>query len=113
VVRAHGTRTVAGRVAQLHQEPVTLLTQRIVRDQPLGAANRFGPAPTLLMPAREPLERLEVERREPLPLVHQPLVIAALQQLARVRLDRLLEPPLGQRALEMLESSHNDASARH
>jgi hypothetical protein len=46
---------------------------------------------------------LQVDLREPLPLIHQPLVVAALQQLAGIGLDRLLQPPLRQRPLEMLD----------
>jgi len=90
-------------VAELDQQPVALLTQRIVCDQPLGATDGRGPPPIVPMPAREPLERLQVELREPAAFVHQPLVVAALQQLTAVRLDRLVEPSLGQRPLELLD----------
>src|SRR5436190_1209552 len=64
---------------------------------------RRRPPSALLMLARELVERLQVELREPLALVDQPLLIAALQQVAGVRLDRLLESPVGQRLLEVLD----------
>ena len=55
-----------------------------------------------LVLARELLKRLQVKPGEPLAFGRQPLVVAALQQLAGVQLDRLLEQPLGQRPLELL-----------
>jgi hypothetical protein len=89
-------------VTELHQEPVTLLAQRIVH-QPLRTADRVRPALVLLVPAREPLECLQVEARETVPFVRQPLVIAAFEELAAVRLDGFLEAPLGKRPLELLD----------
>jgi hypothetical protein len=103
VVGADRASAVAGLVGELDQEAVALLAQRVVRDQPLGAADRLRPALAVAVPARESLERVEVQLREPLALVRQPLVVTALQQLAGVQLDGLLEPPLGHRALELLD----------
>jgi hypothetical protein len=95
VVGANRAGTVPRRPAELDQQPVALLTQRIVRDQPFGAADGFRPALVVFLLAREPLERLGVEPREPLAFVRQPLVIAALQEFAGVQLDRFFEPPPG------------------
>ena len=53
--------------------------------------------------AREPLKRVGVKPREPLAFVRQPLVIAALQQLTGIQLDRFFEPPPRHRPLELLD----------
>ena len=82
---------------------MALLTQRIVRDQPFGAADGFRPALVVFLLAREPLERVGLEPREPFAFVRQPLVIAALQQLTGVQLDRFFELPPGHRPLELLD----------
>ena len=82
---------------------MALLTQRIVRDQPFGAADGFRPALVVFLLAGEPLERVGLEPREPFAFVRQPLVIAALQQLTGVQLDRFFELPPGHRPLELLD----------
>lgn len=55
------------------------------------------------MLTRETLERVEMEPGEPLPFVQEPLVVAAFQELARIQLDRFLEPPRGQGPLQLLD----------
>jgi hypothetical protein len=82
---------------------VVLLAQRIVSDQPLRGSNGFPPALVAFLLTGEPLERVGVKPREPLTFVRQPLVIAALQQLAAVQLDRFFELPGGHRPLELLD----------
>ena len=103
VVGAHGAGPVPGCLAEPDQQPVALLAQGIPRDQALGAADGFGPALVLLVPAGEPLQRVGVQPGEPLPVPGQPFVIAALEQLTAVDLDRLLEPVLRQCPLELLD----------
>jgi hypothetical protein len=103
VVGANGAGAVSRRLAEPYQQPVALLTERIVRDQSLGGADGFRPAPVVFLLAGEPLERVGVKPGEPTTFVCQPLVVAALQQLADVQLDRFFELPGGHRPLELLD----------
>ena len=61
---------------------MALLAQRIVSDQPLGRADGFRPALLTLLLTGEPLEHVGVKPGEPFAFFRQPLVIAALQELA-------------------------------
>jgi hypothetical protein len=51
----------------------------------------------------EALERLEVQTRDAVALLEQPLLVATLQQLTAVELERLPVPPLGQRAFKLVD----------
>ena len=101
VVDAQRSRAVAARVVQAHEQPVGLLSQRVVADQALGVAERRGRIAALVRLAHEPLERVAVQVAQPLALLEQPVVVAALEQVARVGLDGRLQPALRERLLEV------------
>jgi hypothetical protein len=70
-----------------HQDLIGRLPQRVLAQDPLGVPDRLGmPAPRLQQ-LDQPLERLEVAAAQPFALLQQPLVIAALEQVAAVQLD--------------------------
>ena len=100
MVGAQRSRTVTARVVGAHQQPVGLFAQRVVADEALRRADRRGPVAALLRLAGESLERVEVEIAQPLALLEQPVVVAALEQIARVRPDRVVQPAVRERLLE-------------
>lgn len=100
VVRPQRPRPVAGGIVEGDQTPIGLLAQRVVAQQALRIADCLSQPPPLLELLDEPLERFAVELCEPFTLLEQPLVVVALQQLAPVRLDCVLEPALRDRLLE-------------
>ena len=83
-----------------HEHAVGLLAQGVPALEPLGAADRLGQAPGVLQFVREALERRGVELRQALALLEQPFVVAALEQVAGVRVDRLLQAAVRDRVLE-------------
>jgi hypothetical protein len=94
VVGPQRPRAVAAGVVQPHQHPVGRLVQGVVPQQPLGVGDRLGLVAALLEQRGEALQGVEVAAVEPLALGEQPLVVAALQQLAAVEVGGL--PPGGQ-----------------
>ena len=103
VVGAHRTRAVAACVVQAHQCAVGVLAQGVGAHEPLGAADRRRPVLALLQLFLEPLEGIEVEAAQPLALLEHPLVVAALDQVAGIGLDRRLQAGVGDRLLEVRE----------
>ena len=99
---------VAAGVVQPHQEPVGRLPERVLAQEPLGVADRRGVLAPGLQQLGQPLQGLQVAPAQPLPLLQQPLVVAALEQVAPVQLDRLAQggellaglPGPGRRRLE-------------
>jgi hypothetical protein len=88
VVHAQRPGPVAARVVQPHQEPVGLLVQGVVLEEPLRVRDRPGLVAAGSEQRGQTLERLEEGPPEPVPLVDQPLVVGALEQVPPVQLDR-------------------------
>jgi hypothetical protein len=83
---------LAPRVVELHEQPVGVLTQRVLAHEALGMADGLG---VLIPPGqqlRQARERVEVTITQALALGQQPVVVAAGQQIARVRVDRGAQP---------------------
>jgi hypothetical protein len=89
VVDAQGSRPVAAGVVQPHQRPVGLLVQRVVAQQPLRVADRAAGVAARLQQRGDALQRVEVAGPQPLALAQQPLVVASLEEVAAIQLDRL------------------------
>jgi hypothetical protein len=69
-----------------HQDLVGRLPQRVLAQDPLGVPDRLGKLAPSLQQLDQPLERLEVAAAQPFALLQQPLVVAALEQVAAVQL---------------------------
>jgi hypothetical protein len=87
VVHPKRPRPVTACVVQPHEEPVRLLAQRVVPQEPLGVQDRPGMVAVLLKKPGEALEGLEIALAEPLALSEEPLVVAPLEKVSRVQLD--------------------------
>lgn len=102
VVGAKGPGPVTRGVVEADQQPVGLLAERVVPQEPLGIADRLGEATLCLEVLGEVLEGAEVELPQALALLEHPVVVVALDQVAAVRLDRVLQTTLRDGLLERL-----------
>jgi hypothetical protein len=101
VVGAKRPGPVAAGVVEPHQHPVGGLAERVRPQDPLRVRDRLGVLAPGLHQLDQPFEGLEPAPPQPFPLLQQPLVVAALQQVTPVQLDgltqgrHLLVGPLG------------------
>jgi hypothetical protein len=112
VVDAQRPRPVPAGVVQPHQGLVGRLAQRVLAQEPLGAPGRRREVAPGLQQLDQPLQGLEVALAEPLPLLGQPLVVAALEQVARVQLDGLAQGGLRPAGLA-LRPGHGGVEGGH
>lgn len=111
MVDGHRPCPVAAAGVQAHEQPVGRLAQRIAAQRSLRHGDRPGPVtPGLgeLGELGELAERVEVALPQPVPQRTQPLVVVALQQVARVQRDRRVQrilpvPRFGEEPLELLD----------
>jgi hypothetical protein len=73
---------------QPHEGPVGRLAERVLREDPLRVPDRLGMLAPRLQQLDQPFQGLEVAAAQPLPFLQQPLVVAALDQVAAVQLGR-------------------------
>src|SRR5215217_7099385 len=69
---------------ELHQEPVSLFIEGIIVDEPLGIADGLAMVAALPEERRQALERFEVAQALVFALRKKPVVIATVEQIARV-----------------------------
>ncbi len=91
VVHPKRPHPVTACVVKPHEEPVRLLAQRVVPQEPLGVQDRPVMVAVLLKKLGEALEGLEIALAEPLALSEEPLVVAPLEKVSRVQLDGLAQ----------------------
>ena len=106
-----GPGPVAAGVVQAHERPPGRLLERVLAQQPLGVRDRPGVVAALGEQRHQPLQGLEAAPAEPLPVLGQPLVVQALEQVAPVQGDgagQRLRVAVGQ----LLEGGHVQPEGR-